>query len=162
MIMLKFKIVIVLLIVTSLSVVRAQSYQSAVGVRLGGLSNGITLQHFISQSSAIEGIMSFGNRTFIITGLYEMHTPVDHSHLFSFYYGVGAHIGFFQDGGYYYYHDNLIYSRKAVLGIDGIVGLGYKFKTAPINIGMDFKPFIDINNGSQMYFDGGVSIRYTF
>lgn len=159
----KTKIIFLLLflLITS-SVVKSQSYQSAVGVRVGGLSNGITLQHFISHSSALEGILSIGNRTFIVTGLYELQTPVDHSQLFYFYYGVGAHVGFFQDGGYYYYHNNLIYTREAVLGIDGIVGLSYKFKTAPINVGMDFKPFVDFNNGSELYFDGGLSIRYTF
>jgi hypothetical protein len=156
------KIIILLFVLITSSVVKSQSYQSAVGVRIGGLTNGITLKHFISQSSALEGILSIGNRTFIVTGLYEMHTPVDHSHLFFFYYGVGAHLGFFQDGGYYYYHNDLVYSREAVVGVDGIIGLGYKFKTAPINIGMDFKPFVDFNNGSKMYFDGGLSIRYTF
>jgi hypothetical protein len=160
--MLKFKTILLALILIASSLVKAQSYQSAVGVRIGGLSDGITLKHFISHSSALEGILSFGNRTFILTGLYEMNTPVDHSRLFFFYYGIGAHVGFFQDGGYYYYHNNLIYSRESVFGIDAIIGLGYKFKTVPINIGMDFKPFVDFNNGSKMFFDGGLSIRYTF
>jgi hypothetical protein len=158
----KFNIALLLIFLFTTSVVKSQSYETAVGIRIGGLSDGITLKHFISHSSAVEGILSIGNRTFIVTGLYELHTAVDHSHLFFLYYGAGAHIGFFQDGGYYYYHNNLVYTRESVFGIDGIIGLGYKFKTVPINVGMDFKPFIDFNNGSKMFFDGGLSIRYTF
>jgi hypothetical protein len=159
--MLKLKISFIILFIISSYSVNAQSYTTALGVRFGGLSNGVTLKHFISNSSAIEGIASIGYRTFIVTGLYEMHTPVDHSKLFKFYYGVGAHIGFFQDGGYYNYYNNY-YTNQAVIGVDGIIGLGYKFYSAPINIGMDFKPFFDFNSGSNFYFDGGLSIRYTF
>lgn len=158
----KTKLFILLIILFASTVAKSQSYQSAIGVRIGGLSDGITLKHFISHSSALEGILSIGNRTFIVTGLYELQTPVDHSQLFYLYYGVGAHVGFFQDGGYYYYHNNLIYSSESVFGIDGIVGLSYKFKTVPINVSMDFKPFIDFTDGSKKYFDGGLSIRYTF
>lgn len=152
--------ILFILIISSFSV-NAQSYQTALGIRLGGLSNGITLKHFISNNSAVEGIASFGNRTFIVTGLYELHSSVDNSKLFKFYYGAGAHLGFFQDGGYYNYYNNY-YTNQSVVGIDGIIGLSYKFNAAPINLGMDFKPFMDLNNGSNFYFDGGISIRYTF
>lgn len=160
--MTKIRLAILFALIISGFSVKAQSYHTALGIRFGGLSNGITLKQFVSKSSAVEGILSLGNRAFIVTGLYEMHTPVDNSQLFKFYYGVGAHIGFFQDGGYYYYHNNYIYTNQAVVGIDGILGLEYKFKTAPINIGMDLKPFMDFNSGTNLYFDGGVSVRYTF
>jgi hypothetical protein len=158
----KFKFIIILSFLITGTLVKAQSYQSAVGLRLGGLTNGLTVKHFVSNSSALEGILSIGNKAFVVTGLYEMHTPVDQSKLFAFYYGIGAHVGFFQDGGYYYYHNDLIYTHQSVVGIDGILGLEYKFKTVPLNVGMDFKPFIDFNDRSNIYFDGGVSIRYTF
>jgi hypothetical protein len=158
--MTKTKLIICILFLISFYSSKAQSYQTALGIRLGGLSNGITLKHFISNSSALEGIASIGNRTFILTGLYEMHNAVENSKLFNFYYGAGAHIGFFQNGGYYNYYANY-YTSQSVIGIDGIIGLGYKFYSLPINVGMDFKPFIDFNNGSRFYFDGGLSIRYT-
>jgi hypothetical protein len=160
--MLRVKLSILFILIISSFSVNAQGYNTALGIRFGGLSNGITLKHFVSNASAVEGILSLGNRTVIITGLYEMHTSIDHSQLFRFYYGVGAHVGFFQDGGYYYYHNNILYTSQSVVGIDGIIGLGYKFKTAPINIGMDLKPFMDFNSGTNLFFDGGVSVRYTF
>jgi hypothetical protein len=157
-----FKFTFLVIFIFASFSIKAQSYQTALGVRLGGLSNGITLKHFIKPNSALEGIASIGNRTFIVTGLYELHSSVDNSKLFKFYYGAGAHIGFFQDGGYYNYYNNNYYSNQAVIGIDGILGLEYKFYAAPINIGMDFKPFMDFNNGSNAYFDGAISLRYTF
>ena len=140
----------------------AQNYQTAVGLRFGGVTNGLTVKHFISNKSALEGILSLGHRNFIVTGLYEMHAPIDKSGLFNFYYGFGAHIGFFQNGSSYYYNNNHQYNAATVAGLDGIAGLEYKFQKAPINIGIDFKPFMDFYNGSIVYFDGAISVRYTF
>ncbi len=141
---------------------KAQSYQTAVGLRFGGLSSGLTVKHFVSKTSALEGILSVGRRSFIITGLYEKHTAVDNSKALNFYYGIGGHLGVFQDGGSYYYNDHRLYTSTTVVGIDGILGMGYTFKNAPINIGMDVKPFIDFYNEKFVYFDGAISLRYTF
>lgn len=140
----------------------AQSYKTAFGLRLGGLSNGLTIKSFIHKSDALEGILSVGRQSFIVTGLYERHTGIDASTDFKFFYGGGAHIGFFQDGGSYYYNSKRIYTSTTVAGIDGILGFDYKFNKAPINFSMDIKPFVDFFNGNFVYFDGGFSIRYTF
>jgi hypothetical protein len=140
----------------------AQSYKTGLGLRFGGLTNGLTLKHFTSKNTALEGILSIGRHNFIITGLYEKHVPVEGSGRFNFYYGAGAHISFFQDGSSYYYNSNRVYTSTTAVGIDGILGLDYKFKGAPINIGMDIKPFVDFFDGNFIYMDGGLSLRYTF
>lgn len=142
--------------------VTAQKYQTAIGLRFGGLTNGITIKHFISNKSALEGIFSLGHDNFIVTGLYEAHAGVDHSTLLNMYYGIGGHVGFFRNSSSYYYNNGHFYNESTVVGIDAILGLGYTFQHAPINIGMDFKPFIDFYNGGLVYFDGAISIRYTF
>jgi hypothetical protein len=139
-----------------------QGYETGVGIRFGGLINGLTVKHFINSSDALEGILSMGNRSLIVTGLYEFHVPLQHSGNTNFFYGIGAHVGFFQDGGSYYYNDSRIYSSSTVAGIDGILGIDYKFNHVPLNVCMDFKPFVDFFSGSNFYFDGGISIRYTF
>ena len=149
-------------ILLSANSLKAQSYQTAVGLRFGGLSSGLTVKHFVSKSSALEGILTVGRKSFIITGLYEKHTVVENSKSLNFYYGFGGHLGFFQDGGSYYYNDHRIYTSTTVAGIDGILVMGYTFKNVPINIGMDVKPFIDFYNGNFVYFDGGISLRYAF
>ena len=105
----------------------AQNYQTAVGLRFGGLTNGITIKHFINKKSALEGIVSLGHENFIVTGLYEVHTGVDHSSLLNLYYGIGGHVGFFRNGSNYYYNNGHLYNESTVAGIDAILGLaGYR------------------------------------
>lgn len=158
----KFTIAIFIGIFFLLQSASAQSYNTGLGLRFGGLSNGITVKHFVNQKAALEGILSLGNKSFILTGLYEWHAPVDQSKQFLVYYGLGGHLGFFQDGGGYYYNNKRLYTQTTVAGVDGILGLDYKFRNAPINISMDVKPFVDFFNGNYVYFDGGLSLRYTF
>src|SRR5215216_182221 len=86
-----------------------QDYKTAIGVRLGGLTSGLTVKHFTNPSTALEGILSFGYRSFVITGLYEKHKDITSAPGLMWLYGIGAHVGFFRYGGYYYrvrYHDN--------------------------------------------------------
>ena len=157
-------IVIALLLSFSFTVsdIAAQSYKTALGLRFGGLTSGITLKHFTNSNTALEGILIVGRKSVVITGLYEKHVAADKNSSLKFLYGFGAHVGFFQDGGSYYYNDKRTYTSTAVLGIDGILGLDYKFNKAPINISMDIKPFIDFFGGNYVYMDGGISLRYTF
>ena len=66
---------IVLTFILAISIVtlaNSQDYKTGVGLR-GGLSNGLTVKHFISEKSAIEGLLSTRWRGFDITGLYEIH-----------------------------------------------------------------------------------------
>lgn len=140
----------------------AQPYKTALGLRFGGLTSGVTIKHFTKSNTALEGILSIGQKSFLITGLYEIHTATSNNSPLNFLYGVGAHVGFFQDGGSYYYNDKRPYTATTVLGIDGILGLDYKFNKAPVNITMDLKPFIDFFGGNYVYLDGGISLRYTF
>lgn len=151
--------VFLLIAISSLS---AQPYKTALGLRFGGLTSGITLKHFTNSNTALEGILSIGRKSFLVTGLYEKHAATGSNSPMKFLYGVGAHVGFFQDGGSYYYNDKRQYTATTVLGIDGILGLDYKFNKAPVNITMDLKPFIDFFGGNYVYMDGGISLRYTF
>lgn len=146
----------------------AQDYHTGIGVRLGGLTSGLTAKHFVNSNSAIEGIASFGYRTFLLTGLYEKHQPIPDAAGLSWFYGGGAHIGFFSYGGYYrsykgrYYYVDYPGESAAVVGIDFILGLDYKFNKAPFNIGLDLKPFVDFYSGTSGYFDGALSFRFVF
>src|SRR5688500_10593467 len=79
-----------------------QDYKTGIGVRLGGLTSGLTVKHFVNPTSAIEGILGFGYRSFLITGLYEKHNNISTAPGLKWFYGLGAHIGFFRYGGYYY------------------------------------------------------------
>lgn len=148
----------------------AQDYKTGIGVRLGGLTSGITVRGFVNSNSAIEGIVSFGHRSFLITGLYEKFKPIPNAEGLTWFYGGGIHFGFFRYGGTYYYYKekgNKIYvvregDSRVVPGADFIIGMDYKFKGAPLNLGLDLKPFIDFIDGTELYFDGALSFRFVF
>lgn len=168
--MLNKKTILIISMFLCLSNVFAQDYKTGIGVRLGGLTSGLTVRGFTNSNTALEGIASFGHRTFIITGLYEKFRPISNAQGLTWFYGGGAHIGFFRYGGRYYtIHDNgrKIYvsdsgDSRVVIGADFIIGLDYKFNNAPLNVGLDLKPFVDFVDGVEGYFDGALSFRFVF
>jgi len=146
---------LILTVVLAVSIVvlaSAQDYKTGIGLR-AGFSNGITLKHFVSDSRAFEGILASHWSGFDITGLYEIHNQAfDVQHL-NWYYGFGAHIGNYSTSSV----------SGTVLGIDGVLGIEYNFSEAPINIGLDWKPAINIIGNSAFWPDGGaLSVRYVF
>ena len=148
------------------------NYNTAIGARLGGLTNGITVKHFTAPSTALEGILGFGHSSFLITGLYEKHRDIASAPGLMWLYGIGGHVGFFRYGGYYYrvaYNDGRrVYyvanpgPSATVAGLDFILGLDYKYRNAPFNLGLDIKPFVDFYGGAYGYFDGALSVRFAF
>ena len=52
--------------------------------------------------------------------------------------GPGAHIGFWKSQ---YQKD---YNSKAEFGVDGIIGLDYKFKDLPVNASLDWQPAVTV------------------
>jgi len=134
------------------------SYETAVGV--GFYPGNVTLKHFVKENRAVEGLAYFWNYGVRFTGLYEFHGDIPGAEGLKWYAGPGAHIGFWSDKWKKDYPDR---TGGVAVGIDGIGGLDYKFKDAPINIFVDWQPsfsFVGYN-----YFEagwGGAGIRYTF
>ncbi len=138
---------------------KSQDYNTGIGLR-GGFASGLTVKHFLNESKAVEGIFDSRWHGFSITGLYEIHAEAFNTPRLNWYYGVGAHIGFW-NGQYYRNYDN----RKdyTVIGIDGILGLEYNFEEIPFNLGIDWKPALNLVSNSAFTGDGGaISIRYIF
>ena len=130
--------------------VTAQDYRFGVGVRLSNatptLNNSITGKYFITERSAIEGLVSFGSR-FGVGALLEIYKPFNVQGL-SWFYGGGAYVGF-EDGDTY-------------LGPTGIIGLDYKFANVPLNISVDWKPELDIIPDINFVPDAiALSVRFT-
>ena len=147
---------------------QAEEYETGIGIRLGGVTQGISVKHNLSTNSALEGILSFGHHSFLITGLYEKQSAISGAQGLYWFFGGGAHLGFYNSGDYFYYkkHGVIYYygDRKssAVVGIDFILGLEYKFQKAPITLGLDIKPAIDFLEEFPGYFDGAFTVRFTF
>lgn len=136
------------------------SYKTALGVKFypGGA---ITIKHFTKSTAAIEGLAYFWGDGFRITGLYEFHGNITGAKGLKWYVGPGAHVGFWNSR--YWNRRYPGYKTEALFGIDGVLGLDYKFKGAPINMSIDWQPSFEFGDyGSFNGNWGGLGIRYTF
>jgi hypothetical protein len=133
----------------------SSSYQTALGVKIwdGG---GITFKHFLADNRAMEFIGWFSGDGFRLTGLYEIHGDINGAPGLKWYIGPGAHIGFYD----YYKNNNHI--DGVYIGIDGVIGLDYKFNGAPINLSLDWQPTFEFGEHLGFGSRGGLGIRYTF
>ena len=137
-------------IVLTAGIAGAQDYKNAIGVRLGD-GAGINYKHKMMNGNAFDIILDFSffnSGSAYLTGLYEWYTPIS-SNGFSLYYGLGAHLGAFKE--------------TFALGIDGIIGVEYKFPNAPIALSLDYKPALNFLPDVDPFFNSfGFGIKYTF
>ena len=133
----------------------AQPYNKAIGVKFP-VGTGLTYKKFITQKAAMEFQALYAEESFRLAGLYEFHFPFTKAEGLNWYVGPGAHLGFYKSQ----YQKS--YSSKMDIGIDGVLGLDYKFNGLPINISLDWQPSVSFsgNSGAQAAY-GGVAIRYT-
>jgi hypothetical protein len=138
----------------------AQGYQTGVGLRLG-VSNGLTVKHFISGRDALEGIFHTRWGGVVLTGLYEVHKDIPEAAGLRWFYGGGVHIGTWNgDRGRSSWGDH---QGQTIFGIDGIIGLDYPFEVVPIGLSLDYKPAFNISNNAGFWGDEvALSIRYIF
>ena len=153
------------LLISSVAVAQSRStnsssYRTALGVKVWD-GAGISLKHFFTGNNAGELIGYFYRNGFRLTGLYEIHGDISGAPGLKWYAGPGVHIGFY-DGGYY--HRGYYYGDSHTnVGIDGVIGLDYKFRGAPINMSLDWQPAFEFGDGPGFYGSwGGLGIRYTF
>ena len=128
---------------------KGSSYKTALGVKFypGG---GVTLKHFVKSNAALEGIGYFWRDGVRITGLYEFHGNINGAPGLKWYVGPGAHVG--------------LYKGITAVGIDGVVGIDYKFSNLPLNLALDWQPSFELGSGTRNGFNanwGGFAIRFT-
>lgn len=149
---------LVLLLATS-GMIKAQDYSSSIGLR-GGSGYGVTAKHFIKDGVALEGILNSRWSGFNITGLYEWHTEAFNTSGLYWFYGAGAHIGFWDGDNVPWLNDSAAYT---IIGLDLIGGIEYKLQELPITISLDWKPAINLVGSTGFWGDNGAfSVRYTF
>ena len=154
----KILIVTLLISCTKLSFAQTNSmYHQAIGIKVpGGFS--VTYKKFLTQTHNIEAQATIWNKGFRLSGLYEFNFySFDKVEGLAWFVGPGAHIGFWKQT---YQKD---YNSKADFGIDGIIGLDYKFKDVPVNVSLDWQPSVTLV-GSAGFTPayGGIAVRYTF
>ena len=141
----------------SSSALKAQ-YKNALGVRLGD-AYGVTFKTFLQSNKALDFILNIKNKdsysSFRLTGLYEVHNPINGAPGLRWYYGGGGTIGSYN---YKRSDENDVY-----LSADGVLGLDYKFNGAPINLSLDWKPALVLAPVTEFDARGvGLSVRITF
>ncbi|WP_293790149.1 hypothetical protein [uncultured Pedobacter sp.] len=136
---------------------KAQSYKNALGGRFGNY-NGVSFKTGLNKNAMLELIGNFRSNRGVswvqLTGLYEVYNPIGGAPGLNWYYGGGASIGSVKVKGF----DGDVY-----LGANGVLGLDYKFKGAPINLSLDWIPTLRITPDTDFYGgDIGLGVRFTF
>jgi hypothetical protein len=138
-----------------------QNYNSGIGLR-GGVSQGITYKTFISNKTAIEGILHTRWQGVMLTGLYEIHQDFPNAKGLSWFYGFGGHLGIWENRNGNRPWGN-INDNYTVLGADLILGLDYLIPNSPINLSLDYKPAFNFVGYSGVWADGvALSLRFTW
>jgi hypothetical protein len=165
-----FRITLILaLVIGGLSTAKSQDYSSAVGARLGSPIAASYKMFLGGSSNAIEAFVSYRNYGTTILGTrygwtwigvgaaYQIHKDIPSVDGLMWYFGGGASVVFFNYDDYYADdYDNL------AIGIQGNLGLDYKFADLPINVSLDWVPTFYINgfyNGFGAGY-GALSVRY--
>lgn len=156
------KIFILIFLVFSLITLKAQDYKTSLGFRAGFPFGpyGASIKHFVNKSNAIEGLLSSDFNGISVTGLYQFERWTGWYPGINWYWGVGAHVGYWDTGARYYPYN---YTGGGAVGADGVFGFEYTFDEIPLNIGVDFLPSLNLLG----YFgwngiSSGVTVRYVF
>jgi|APDOM4702015248_1054824.scaffolds.fasta_scaffold380670_1 hypothetical protein len=151
------KLLVILFFTFLAGLVKAQNgtatsneYKTAIGIKLWD-GAGLNLKTFLSDKTALEFIGFFNSTGTRITGLYEIHGNLSTEGNLKWYIGFGGHASFYKKlgtGG----------------GIDGVLGVDYKFNNMPLNLALDWQPSVEVGVSTLNGFVGsygGLAIRYT-
>ncbi|MBA4322018.1 MAG: hypothetical protein C0408_04305 [Odoribacter sp.] len=151
-------IVILFVLFLGLSL-NGQDYKTSIGLR-AGYPYGLTIKHFMNENNAVEGILASNWGGFVATVLLENEHWTGLYPGFNWYWGLGAHIGFWDAGANRYVTSTY---TGSVIGIDGILGLEYTFDKIPLNLSIDILPSINLFGSTGWGGpSGALSIRYVF
>ncbi len=128
---------------------KGQHYTRDAGVR-GGMLPSVCYRQYNNDFQYSEVMLSLSRNAVRVTFLREYAQPAlqEFSENLLFVYGYGAHSGLSRMDHYrmlnrtYFYND---YRFSPVFGIDGYLGLEYRFPEFPFFIGLDIKPFFEFS-----------------
>ena len=153
------KLILVIIAVIGISsFVNAQDYRTSLGLR-AGFPYGVTIKHFLNQKNAVEGVLASSWGGFVATVLYENEHWTGRYPGLNWFWGFGAHIGFWDESSRYINDPNV----GSVIGADFILGLEYTFDEIPLNLSLDIMPSVNLIGVTNYNgIGGGLSVRYVF
>jgi hypothetical protein len=147
----------------------AQNYTRDAGLRFGDYFS-VTYRAFQEDNLALEGLLFFGRSSVTFTIMREHFEPAfGHiSENLYFQYGYGMHVGMRYTDHYTvlgrrYVLDDHTYTP--LLGLDGMIGLEYRFPEFPFLVSVDLKPYFEYSTIQifSIYIQSvGFSIKYRF
>jgi hypothetical protein len=153
-----------LLVFTAAKQSVAQGYENAIGLRLG-TSQGITFKHALANDGMLELMLTSRWGGWNFTAMYQKYAPAFNADGLYWYYGAGAHIGFYDgnDNDKNPWYDEDDDEDHVIVGIDGIIGLEYQIGEIPFHVGLDWKPAFNLFDEAGLWADEvALSIRYVF
>lgn len=148
---------------------QSQTYQKAIGLRLG-VPVSVSYKMFLDNSNnAIEAFVSYRSQKVFNYGWswvgvgagYLVHNDIASVDGLQWYYGAGGSLYFWSyDDGFADFADQASLS----FGILGFTGLDYKFANAPVNVSLDWVPTFFISGYGDGFGagNGALAVRYTF
>ncbi len=125
-------------------------YQTALGVKFYPFA--FSLKTRVAPKAKLE-FLGYFKDGFRLTGLYEYYGKLNEKENLKFFIGGGAHLGFADKD----------HGGNANGGVDGIVGLDYKFLKLPLNISLDWQPSYGFGDENAFTGDwGGLGVRLAF
>lgn len=152
---------LLLAVIAIASDTKAQSYKTGLGVRLSSSnalqSNSISLKQFLSETSALEVLFTFGD-PLALGAIYQKHSPLSVAGM-RWFYGAGGYLAFVKS----FNPTSGKQTTDPNIGAQGVVGLDYTFSGLPLNLSLDWKP--ELNLVDQIHFEPGaigLTARFTF
>ena len=143
---------------------KAQTYQTAFGLKFGGYENGLSAKYFSTKDVSLEGVLGIRSHGIVFTGLYEINQSAFNLAELKFYYGAGAHIGSIGNGSYQRIgtsSQDYNNGNSLLLGADAVVGLEYVIPKSPIAVSLDLNPRLELASGPFFDLAPGLGIKYT-
>lgn len=157
----------IVLILFSLGV-KGQNYMRDAGVRTGS-GFYATYRQFYKEKKALEFYAGYKDRGLRVGGIQEHFRPAltKYSENFRLYYGYGVHTGFTYTNQHKMFNREYRYNWtfSPVFGMDGIVGLEYRFPDVPVVVATDLKPYFEFSVHRIFYmqlFEVAFSVKYRF
>jgi hypothetical protein len=161
-----FVIAVFLLAVCSAN---AQGYTQAAGIRASWVSPGLEYRYYTSDKHSLRALLAFRDRGIHLHTLTEFYQYdlFAFSYQLVFFYGAGLHAGFESYDKITEVNDSQVFDTRTSFtgGIDGVVGLEYVFYDAPVKVGVEVKPYLDIfgHDGLKINpYDFALTVKYLF
>jgi hypothetical protein len=153
----KFVFLYIILIFISLGTFAQQKYYRdarynfAIGVKF--FPGSISVKHTLYSKNKFEGLI-YNWKGVRAVGLFEIENRIDGIEGLCWYFGPGAHIQF-REG-------TKVYAGSYYLGFDGVIGIDWKIRNAPINLSLDWQPSLDFDQNNENFKGGfgGIGLRY--